>query len=462
MKTSEIIFTKLQNRIHSEEFKNTHRLSKTAFIRNCVLSFTFLFLFILNQLKKSNAAEIDSSNTFLGRVKKFTKSALSKARTKISPNAFIELNNILIEEFYVKKSNINLFCNLAVFAIDGSKIQLPESNELRSVYGATTNQTSFNSTMGRASQLVDVTTGIIVHAILSTSKTSEKDLAMNHINEFVMKRKSVKFFADSVILFDRGYPGVSLIAKLIHNKINFLMRCNTAFIKEINDFVSTGKKDGIVKVNLMRFPKSDREEILNECPGIDLKKEMLIRVVIVVLDDGTNEILLTSLLDEKKYKYSKFKKFYFMRWGIETVYGFQKIRLELENFSGKTKIAVEQDFHATILNFNMTTVLAVESKKELDKEETIKHRKYEYNINYSIAFAFIKNRLMNALLNLNTNPKSFCAEVKALMIKNLEPVRPGRKFEHKRRHPSKRYPTNNRAVLWNIQTVLGTAWTGFL
>lgn len=447
MKTSENIFAKLQNRIHSERFKNTHRLSKKAFTRNCVLTFPFLFLFIFNLIKKSNSAEIDSSNTFLGRAKKFTKSALSKARIKLSPKAFIELNDVLIEEFYIKKSNVNRFCNLSVFAIDGSKIQLPESDEIRSVYGTSTNQTSFTSNMGRTSQLVDVTTGIIVHAILSPLKTSEKDLAIEHLDEFVIKRKSVQSFIDSVILFDRGYPGVLLITKLFNSKINFLMRCNTAFIKEVTDFVSTGKKDGIVKVNLMRLSKSDREEILNECPDIDLNQEMLLRVVIVVLDTGMIEILLTSLLDEKKYKYIKFKKFYFMRWGIETVYGFEKIRLEIENFSGKTKIAVEQDFHATILNFNMTTVLALESKKELDKKEKIKHRKYEYEINYSIAFGFMKNRLMSALLNLDTNPKIFCTEVKALMNKNLEPVRSGRKFEHQRRHLSKRYPTNTRAVI---------------
>lgn len=37
MKTSEVIFAKLQNRIHSENFKNTLRLSKKAFT-NCIFN----------------------------------------------------------------------------------------------------------------------------------------------------------------------------------------------------------------------------------------------------------------------------------------------------------------------------------------------------------------------------------------------------------------------------------------
>lgn len=109
MKTSERIFSKLRELIHSEEFKLKHRLSEKSFVRKCILSFSFLVIFILNQLKNSNASEIIFSNSYLNHIKKFTKSALSKARLKLSPKAFIELNDVLIEEFYIKKSNLSFF-----------------------------------------------------------------------------------------------------------------------------------------------------------------------------------------------------------------------------------------------------------------------------------------------------------------------------------------------------------------
>lgn len=42
-----------------------------------------------------------------------------------------------------------------------------------------------------------------------------------------------------------------------------------------------------------------------------------------------------------------------MRWGIEIKYDELKNRLEIENFTGKTKIDIEQDFYASIYLSNM-------------------------------------------------------------------------------------------------------------
>jgi hypothetical protein len=301
--------------------------------------------------------------------------------------------------------------------------------------------------MAQGSQLVDVISGIVLHALLSPYTTCERNLASHHINYLISKRNEIAKLANSIILFDRGYPSIFLITKLHYNKIEYLMRSSTGFLKIINDFVSSGKIDGIIEINLKKVSKSDREEILRECPGLDLSKKILIRVIVVTLSTGEKETLLTSLLDKKKYKYEKFKEFYSLRWGAETIYGFEKVRWEIENFSGKSQIAVEQDYFASILNFNMTTVLALEAKKELDKSKDVEHRKYEYEINYSIALAYMKNRFMRALFDPDIKPKKFCLEIKALMKKNLEPKRPGRKFEHKRKYHGKRFPTNMRAAI---------------
>lgn len=446
MKISEKIFAKIREVIHSEEFKLKHKLSEKAFIRNCILNFNFLLIFILNQLKNSTAFEIASSNCFFTVVKKFTKSALSKARRKFSPKAFIELNDVLIKEYY-KKNNVKTFSGFNVFAIDGSKFQLPESDELRSKYGYSTNQTTSNMNLASVSQLVDVHTGLVFHASINPYKTSERYLAKKHIVAFIEKNNIVSNLTNSIFLFDRGYTSLALIITLIYNHIHYLMRSGRGFLKEVNDFVDSGKKDGIIKINPNNLSKSERDELLIELPNFDFSKEILIRVIVVILETGEKEVLLTSLLDSIKHKYKKFKKFYFLRWGIETTYGFEKVRAEIENFSGKSQIIIEQDFHASILHINMTIVLALESKEDLDKSKKIKHRKYKYDINYSIALGYMKNRFMNALLDTNITPKKFCSEIKALMKNNLEPIRPGRQYEHKCKYPNKRFPTNLRAVI---------------
>jgi len=116
LKISELIFDNLRECIYSEEFKYRYRLSQKAFTRKSVLNFSFLIIFILNLLKKSNAAEIDSSNTYLNKVKNFTKSALSKARLKLLPGTFIELNYILTTTFYQNNKKIKHFFGFIDFA----------------------------------------------------------------------------------------------------------------------------------------------------------------------------------------------------------------------------------------------------------------------------------------------------------------------------------------------------------
>jgi len=161
---------------------------------------------------------------------------LSKARLKLLPGAFIELNYIPTTTFYQNNKKIKHFFGFIVFAIDGSKFQLPESDQLREIYGSSSNQTESRMVMSLVSQFVDVLSGIVLHALICPFNASERDLAITHVNYFISSRKNISCLSNSILLFDRGYPSVLLFSKLIYNNIHFLMRCNTAFLKEINYF----------------------------------------------------------------------------------------------------------------------------------------------------------------------------------------------------------------------------------
>ena len=82
-----------------------------------------------------------------------------------------------------------------------------------------------------------------------------------------------------------------------------------------------------------------------------------VRFVRVVLDDGTVEVLVTSLLDEYPVSHVMFKELYNLRWGVETLYDRIKNLLTLENFSGTTVEAVKQDFYATMFLCGLEAVL---------------------------------------------------------------------------------------------------------
>ena len=55
--------------------------------------------------------------------------------------------------------------------------------------------------------------------------------------------------------------------------------------------------------------------------AILLQNKIKIRLIKVILDTGEIEILMSNLMDKKKYPKAIFKELYFMRWGIETSYG---------------------------------------------------------------------------------------------------------------------------------------------
>jgi hypothetical protein len=50
----------------------------------------------------------------------------------------------------------------------------------------------------------------------------------------------------------------------------------------------------------------------------------------------------------EKYLYEDFEQLYHYRWNEEEAYKMLKCRVEIENFSWKTAIAVRQDFYARI------------------------------------------------------------------------------------------------------------------
>ena len=58
-----------------------------------------------------------------------------------------------------------------------------------------------------------------------------------------------------------------------------------------------------------------------------------------------------------------------MRWGIEIKYDELKNRLQIENFTGTTKIAIEQDFYATIYLSNMVEMARSRSDELINRQK---------------------------------------------------------------------------------------------
>ena len=425
----------------SEEFKTRFRKRSQDFTRSCLLTFPILVAFILNLIRRSLQVELNAFSKILPS-RSISKQTFSVARLKLHPEAFIELNKTLIVEFYTDNEFKTLF-NKRIIAVDGSTLQLPEGEEIVAKYGVCVNQIT-SVPMARVSYAYDVLNGITLDAIIEPFDAAERIMAVQHMRNIDLFTPSEGI--QDLYIEDRGYPSVPLFFFYAHMKKDFLMRCNSSFINETNNILRQGYRDKIITLSAKKLNSEQKAELRKFVPNMDWNQVIKLRVIVITLKTGEDEILITTLCDQERFKYDIFADFYFMRWGVEENYKLHKIRAEIENFSGKSPTAIEQDFHATILTCNIRALLAIEAQEELQMQNPEKLLKYEYKINKNVSAGVLKDEIIKILLNSDSDLESFCERLKMQMKRSMVPIRPGRNYARRKKN-NKKYPMNNRRCM---------------
>jgi hypothetical protein len=399
-----------------------HRLSDNAFTRNRKLNFTTLVTFLLNHRKGAIQTELDRYlsgyfDTGLP-VRHVTKSALIQARKQLSYEAFIELNHHFVENLYDSRSKaLKRWHGFRVCAVDGSQLRLPIVPELQQAFGCQSGVAGVaEQTMGLASVYYDVLNKVVIDALLAKTTESERYQAFQHLD----RSKD-----DDLVLYDRGYNAFWMYA--YHQELGraFCMRTIVNRDNLSRDFVQSGQSEAIVTYRPNRTSRQQCEEMnLSDTP-ITLR---LIRVDL----PGETEVLITNLMDQKRFPVQEFKRLYHLRWGIEEFYKRLKHHQEVENISGKSVLVVMQDFHAKVLCGNLTAALAIAGHRHLNKHNTIKTpQKKSYQINFAQAFAKMKQYQAKLWQLSGSALSQFLKELMLLMTQYKELVRPDRSFPRK-------------------------------
>jgi hypothetical protein len=144
---------------------------------------------------------------------------------------------------------------------------------------------------------------------------------------------------------------------------------------------------------------------------------------------------------------SELAELYNMRWGIETNYNLMKNVLELENFTGKSDIAVQQDFYATIYIVNIASILIADAQENYETSKNGKETKYDYKINKRLAMGYLKSDLLNIVLEEDDKKADKLYErFIEKLSKHVVPIRPGRKFKRTIWHRPKFGLTNKKVM----------------
>ncbi len=359
-----------------------------------------------------------------------SKSAFTQARKKLKPEAFEKLRDEQLNYFLDNAPYKKDWKGYRLVSIDGSKLNLPYSEELASHYGLMKNQYQIKMVGSLASIAYDVCNDLILDACLGIIDGSEHDLAVSHLNRLNPQT--------DVLIFDRGYPAVWLMALLTKLGFKFCFRLSTLW-KDAVDLINSNKNDIDWKTkrnsrsNLHRFEEFNLPDQVED-----------LRLVCIRLSSGEKEVLATNLINREAISIKDMQELYHMRWGVETEFRVLKQVLEVEYFTGKSSQAVQQDFYARIFMANMASMIASQGlhEKKIEREKRSKH-KVKPNITQTLAKT--KDFLIDLFYTLD--PGKLIAQMIRMLEKCFDIVRPNRSFPRNKKHGSRCQKfMNNRGI----------------
>ena len=383
-------------------------------------------VFISRGVKSSLQRELDSFYKEITgsdfNIRAVTKGAFTQARSKLSHEVFIKMNQSVNDTFYSEAPYL-VWNKMRILSVDGTRFVLPNHKSVKEEFGEHGFGPKADSkrSLAMGSFLYDPLNMLTLDAQIAPYASSERELLYKHLE---------KIDKGDLLLLDRGYPSIALIFLLTARGIGFCMRMKENWWLSVKEFSESGMEQKFVS---FRLPQKDRE-LLKDYPWM-YEKAIKCRLVSISLPNGEKEILCTSLMDIGKFPVEEIGELYHYRWNEEEGYKLFKSRLEVENFSGKTALAVKQDFFAKVFIMSLCATLAFpieeKVKKEYKQEKELKHRQ---KINRTNALSMTREICIGLFLKklIKRALKAFDKIVKA----TREIIRPDRKNE--RRHHQKR------------------------
>lgn len=360
-------------------------------------------------------------------IRAVSKGAFSKARSKLKPEAFKHLNDIACRSFYTK-APYHQWHKKRLLAIDGTRLMLPNHPTIEAEFGTYKFGPNADSprSLAMGSILYDPLNQLALDSQIAPYIASERDLLLCHLD---------KINTGDILLLDRGYPCFWLLFLLSAKKIDFCVRLKDDWWLKVKEFRESILSDTLVEFKL---PKKDYSK-LDKHPEIR-EKSLTCRLLKVVLDNGEIEILCTSLTDSSQYKECEFKELYHYRWAEEECFKLLKSRIEVEKFSGKTALAVKQDFHAKVFMLTLMAAFAHPIEDKVKQEFAAdEQRKYGQKINRTNALSMTYNILIDIMIKKVIHKA--LAAFDNIVFKTREIIRPNRK--NKRKHRQKKPYSQN-------------------
>lgn len=421
-KRLEKILKMVYDKINSVQYMERSRLKKGDFTRNRKMSFVQTIAVLLTGMRESiQTTLIKFIEEHAPDIDTYSKQAFSKGRLRVRPEAIRELIDTSVEAFYTS-GTYDTYNGYRILAVDGSKLNLPCSEELISVYGEQLTS-GYPQVQALSSCLYDVLNGIIIDTEIYPCRYRERDAAVNHV-EFLKKSEH----GTELVILDRGYPSAELLETFDNSDIYYLMRCSSEFCKRF----SITSDDCIITHRFKKHPYTATMRYV-QCiipytdPETGEQKEVLERLI-------TN-------LPQNKFDVESLKELYHLRWCVETEYRRFKEDMEIENFSGLSETVIRQDYYASIFLANMALISVYLNKDSIDNvHNTDNDNKYVQRQNIKTTIECLTPKVVKMVLTDFKPKRTFIfLDIMRKLIKCTTPVKPGRSFPRVKKHKSAKF-----------------------
>ena len=351
--------------------------SDRCFIKKkCKLSFEDTVYYPLLQEGHTNSREAnDYIRMITGDIyAMLSQTAIGKKRAFIEPQLYIDMYLDYIDELYSQFNDELTWKGYNCYAGDTSVIRVPNVSKTKEAFPVHQHKPA----RARLSMFADVNHGFIVEAKLVEKKSSEAQLAINHVHNLKKRRPNEK----SLVTYDRGYNSFDLIFNHLYLGVDFLIRLKDSTLSREIEKLTTSD-DEIIKLYLN---KEKTNKITNDKIRKKFEKERYItlrvtKVQITGKDGKQYTETLLSTLPMDKFSKKDMKQLYGLRWRIETEFERIKHILELENFTGQRRIIIEQDVYSKIFLLNLLLTIKKDADREIQEKHKNKDLKHEYQAN---------------------------------------------------------------------------------
>jgi len=325
-------------------------LSPTAFTRRRKLPLPTLFVLLLSLTASGKSQGVDGKVGALFRQARRSglwpdaqvvhRSTVTKARAHVPWTAFGQVHQEAVKLAYEvwPTRETDTWQGLSVFAIDGSKYQLPAAAAVRTAFDPHSGLAQPGK--GHYPQCL-VSTVYDVFRRLPIARTVQPMAEANEREE--VKALLPQIPSGGVLLFDRGYPSYDLLAHLQHQYWGlWVLRCPASnTFSAVKTFVHSEKTEALLTLTAPTTEAVRLRAIRMDSPS------------------GEVSVLLTNLPDDERFPAQAVRDLYWRRWAVEVHYRDEKTSLEIETFHSHTENGIRQELFAILIMAVIARVLMV-------------------------------------------------------------------------------------------------------